>query len=490
MYAKITIGDLYTQVDAKNNVINFLRSQLRFENDINLRRYSKFNVPKWNYLIRKDGLVHTGLADDVVRLLKVNDIKYQIDDQRTVTTMPKEKEIIRGLETFALTPRPYQYEAIFKGLENPRAMFDWATGSGKTILMSALAHVWDKNTLVVCDSKDLAFQLQDDFEEFTGRQIGLIGAGYFNPQQITVGLVSTLTNKRSGRNKKKKIAKFLGSVEYLMFDEVHHSQSKTWRKVARMCKNASIRHGFSGTCFTAEVLLEDGSRSATKDILLKAYTGPVVSSVKTASLVEKGYLSRPKIKFYDNPIYFDGNCLTHAEEYNRIIVEDPERNQLIAETIKHAYGSGEQAICFVDRIQHGHEIVSILENKMGVKTQDIGYVTGSTTSRTERKELIRDFKEKDLPIIIGTVLGEGLNFFARVGINAAGGRSKKNTIQRIGRVLRKDKDPETGDVDTSIDRVVYYYEFADRGHPWFEKHGRERRKVYHEEGHDVEMLEV
>lgn len=487
---EIKMGDLYCTLETKDkNLINRVRNNLKYENDIFARQRSMY-VQKYSYLMDKRGKFYTGLIDNVTRMLRALDVAYTIEDNRTSAGTPSEEEMVRRLKRLNVTPREYQWDCIFKGLEYTRAMFDLCTGSGKTIVMASLALAWGKKTLIVCNSTDLAQQLQEDFAAITGERVGLIGAGVFDPQYITVGMVSTLRNKKASKAKKQKIKEYCESVEYMMYDEVHHSQAKTWRDVAKMCKNASIRQGFSGTCFSSEATMEDGSRVSNKDIMLNAYTGPIVAQIKTADLVALGYLSKPTVTMIRNTVHSDSAKMAHADEYERIIMDDPVRSDIAAQIAKETYDKGEQTIVFVDRIRHGEDLAAMLIEKYGVPSDDIGFVHGEGMSKFERKELIANFRMKSLPIIIGTVLGEGLNFFAKVGINLAGGRSKKNTIQRIGRVLRKEADPMTGDVDTSIVACVDYYDFCDLKHPWFKKHSAERMKTYREEGHQIRFMTV
>jgi superfamily II DNA or RNA helicase len=486
-------GNVYTHVKFEpgtgnvkaRELITLLRDNLKYENDFWSRQTNK-HVKKYTSLVTANGRFATGLVGFVTGLLKQASIPYQIVDKQTKVPMPTAEEIVQRMGSMVYTPREYQEDAIYEGLLNRHGMFDMATGAGKSIIMAGLIGIWDLKTLVVVDSVDLARQLREDMEHILDEPVGLVGSGQFRPERVTVGIVSTLT--RGGGKKAKKIKEFCAGIEHLIFDEVHHAQAATWQKVSKMCTGAPVRHGMSGTCFTSEVVLENGQRVSNRDAVLVGHTGPVVYKIRAKELIDMGYLSRPKVYMIQNTVYEDNVKLNHAEEYARIIMRDEERNRIAAEIAAETARNGGQTIVFVDRLDHGDILVELLTGEQGISEEDVAFVSGQDDKR-KRAETIAEFKGGDLPIIIGTVLGEGLNFFPTVGINLAGGQSKKNVIQKIGRVLRKPPNPRTGDVDTDVENTVTFYDFVDSGHRWFEKHGKARLDTYMEQEFEVEVVQ-
>lgn len=488
---KIEVGNLHSKIHAPRKVIDGLRRMCRYENDYMARRASNFKIPQFYYLMKTDGAFFTGLLDHVVGWLRHNSLDFEIYDYRTVQEPPPDDVILaklRGMK-FLNPPiklRDYQLDAVIGTLEQTRGLVEIATGGGKSLSMSSSILLWDKKTLVLVDSTDLAHQLREDLEFINGEFIGLMGAGEFSEGRVTIGMVQTLSNKRGSKKKKNQIAKFLQSIEHVVIDECHHAQAGTWREVLRKCKNASIVHGYTATAMTSKVVGEEDVTNL--DILLRAYIGPNICKIRTKELIEKGWLARAEIFFIRNELYFDGECLPYMEEYERIIVRDRVRNLKACKIIADAYRAGEQVIGFVTRIEHGETIAEMLEQEFDVPPEAIAYVTGESNV-SDRKGALKEFKEGQMPILLGTVLSEGLNFFCDVGINISAGDSAKNAIQRLGRVLRK-KKTETGDVDRSEDACVRFYDFTDDGHPYFFKHGRNRMDVYREEGHPVSLIDV
>jgi superfamily II DNA or RNA helicase len=487
---EIVFGDQYSQLIAPSSIVSEVRSVLRYENDVQVRRSSGWKVPQYNYLMKSDGVFFSGLFSTVVKLLKVNDIKFEIRDLRRITESPSTEDILARLKSLKYIKPPvklrdYQTDAVLKGLDKTRGIIEAATGAGKSVILAALILAWYKKTLVLVDSKDLAHQLREELGYFLDEPIGLIGSGVYDEQRVTVGMVQTLSQKR-GSHKNKKIAQFLSEIEYLCMDECHHVQSKTWRQVIKSCSSASIFHGFTATPYTSKVKCEDGS-TEDKNILLKAYIGPSITKIKTSYLIEQGWLAKPSITFINNSVYWDEQPLDYMDEYTRIIVEDEERNRIACKIIQKYYREGRQCIGFITRIDHGDIISRMLVDEFGVEPEDVAFVTGEIDSGS-RKGQLKSFKEGRLPILLGTVLNEGLNFFCDMGINISGGNSIKSTIQRLGRVLRKAKDPNTGDVNRSLVELVDYYEFCDAGHPYFQNHSENRKMIYMEEGHEVKII--
>jgi superfamily II DNA or RNA helicase len=454
---------------------------MRSENDYWARRNNP-RIPKYKYFLTNKGSFLTGFLPRVVSLLKRAEIPYKLEDNRRIKKMPDMELVKLHLDDMEIAGnklrlRDYQLESLIRGFKKTRGIYDMATGAGKTVVMAALIKSWRKNTLVVINSKDLAYQLQGELEEYMGEPVGFIGDGRWEPETFTVAIDKTLVSTRSKRKKKRNRA-YLESIEYLIFDEVHHAQSATWRSIAKMCKRASLRHGFSGTPETSEVKREDGS-VGNQDELLEGYLGPTIHRVTAKHLIDEGWLARPVIQMIENEVYFDNNPLVYVDEYMRIIAEDEWRNNAICQIAATGVRKGEQTIGFIDRVEHGETIHEMLRHDYGLSEDEVAFVHGKSYSRDDD---IEAFKQGDLPVLFGTVLSEGLNFFCDNGINCAGGKSSIDAQQRPGRILRKEKT-ETGE-------TVNYYDFIDSGHPYFSRHARKREKIYRREGHEVKSVKL
>ena len=127
----------------------------------------------------------------------------------------------------------------------------------------------------------------------------------------------------------------------------------------------------------------------------------------------------------------------------------------------------------------------MLVNKFGIDESRIEIVHGQV-DKSSTNRILTAFKNKKLSILIGTsgIVGEGLNFFCDVAINLAGGDSDIQTVQKFGRVLRKDRT-ESGDVDVNTFSKIEYYEIFDQNHKWFAAHTRSRKRMYAKMGFEI-----
>jgi len=485
----IEVNDYRSQLNGvTTKLIKILRRYLRQENDFWARKHNP-RMPKYKYFVTKKGSFLTGFLPRVVTLMKRAGVEYKIEDKRRIRKMPDMGVAKLHLDDMEIGGNPlklrdYQLESLVRGYKKTRGIFDLATGAGKTVIMAALVKTWRKKTLVVINSKDLARQLRGELEEYMDEPVGFIGDGLWQPEQFTVAIDKTLTSSK-GKKKRARIKKYLESVEYLIFDEVHHLQSNTWRSISKSCKNASLRHGFSGTPETSTIKRSDGTEG-NRDGLLEGYLGPTIHEISTKWLIDAGWLARPLIKVVRNDVYFDSNPLTYNKEYDRIIVGDEFRNRAICELTLSEFKDNGQTIGFVTRIEHGERLMDMMATDFGIPKDGMAFAHGSSYSRDED---IEAFKQGDLPILFGTVLSEGLNFHCDLGIKAGAGKSGIQTKQEIGRILRKEK-MANGEVNTDREETVTFVDFQDNGHPWFAKHARRRIRTYKAEGHELEYVDV
>jgi superfamily II DNA or RNA helicase len=471
-----------------------LMEAMSFENPYRQRQASGFKIPARTYLLSHKGVFWVGLLSDVRRFLKQRDIRYAFDDRRLKLPMPSAESVAQDLDLLPVNLRPYQIDAFHRVIAAQFGILQMATGGGKSVILSAALYALDRNTLIIVNAKDLAVQLQSEIADYLGLQkdqVGFVGDGVFSPKKWTVALVQSLTNGRLGKQKKEAVKRLMDETEILFVDEAHHVQATSYKKVIRGCKNVMKRIGFTATPMTSKqtvmkVDVETQKKKRTEEtheIVLKAHLGPLIGSVTTLDLIEMGYLSTPVVKFIKNKVFNDGVMLSFVEEFERIIVKDEARNRIICSIIKYHYDRDEQSIGFVTRIEHGEELFRMLTEDFGIPESHVAWVSGQDDSK-ERRASLTEFSGGNTPILLGTVLNEGLNFFCHAGINCSAGNSDIKAIQRLGRILRKPRT-STGDVDCGETRHVTFYDFEDKGHAWFAKHGKTRKSLLEREGHKV-----
>lgn len=494
----------------------FLTRELRYENDYRVRQQAAqargIHLPKYTYLFkikrnRNVAVIDSGLVFMVLNFLEQQGLEYIYEEapsaQYTFPTIDDAKAMVKTLGELdpPITLRSYQKRAVFASMSNKRGIFYLATGLGKTAVLASMIVLHNKRTLIMCQSVDLARQLTEEIEFYTGlSDVGFIGDGIFDPKHITVGLVQTLNpaRKMKGKGKKKKdqILEYLESVEAVFVDECHNAQAKGYSKALENMPNAVLRYGFSATPFTSMISCEPRFDKASNkfiykdqyNILLESLFGPFLLKMSTIDGVNAGYLARPEIVMVDHRIKPTSppRKSDYDYEYSRYIVENEERNDLICSILKESYDAGERAVVFVIRLDHAQLIIDKLV-ALGIDPNEISYVNGQI-SKEERKAALFSFKSNDAKIIIGTVLKEGLNFQCDIGINAAAGVSDRAAIQCLGRILRKARDPILNDVNTEVEEHVRFYDFNDYGHKFFETQAIGRLEIFEQEGHNIRRV--
>lgn len=431
-----------------------------------------------------DGRVHkfrkgtkkfpTGLLPRLTKALDKEGFVYKVMDMREP---PRRSisEIADHLEYYKLNPRPYQLRGIEVGMKNHNMMFWWPTASGKTVLFGGLVLAYDLPTLILVNRTDLVEQHIKFLKRNTGMEIGGIYSGIYRPKHVTVATVQTLWAMR--KKDRKLLKKFLSTIEYVLVDEAHHGEAKTFRKPVEDCVNASVRHGFSGTPYS---LTSD-------DIELESVTGPVLSKVTMSYLIKRGYLSIPVITIHEFKDNIEVNSMHWNTVYRQGIVENSFRNKIGCVITEDRYNNDMQILITVRSKKHGFIINEMLTKRFGINNKEIVYLSGSDPQHV-RDAVKKKFIDRDVRIIIVTsIWNEGIdvpNANALIKLDGGGGntvrdnRGVRTTIQQVGRVLRKEKENENRDVNVSIKQYSFVDDIYDTCHNWLEKHSRNRVNTY------------
>lgn len=421
--------------------------------------------PQRVYLFRKQTQrFPSGLLKRVKKAIRRMGYKTRTIDYRESVKI-NDKKILATVNDLSIEPRWYQADSLIEGVRYPYGLFWHPTGSGKAILLSMLLNVYNCRSLILIHRKELLYQLIETISNVTGKKVGIIGDGHWEPRKWTVAIINSLYS----RDNEQEADRLLNSIEYLCVDEVQHQASKTYIKISKKCKNTKARHGFSGTCF----------RTDNADLLLLAHTGDVISHYTTSFMIEDGWLSRPHIYSSEVNVKSIDNWSTWFKIEEELIVNNKERNLGGCQFIYDMAGVGKQVLVMVRRIIHGMILKEMLINEFGIESRDIRYMSGDKLTETRRRALL-DYKYGTFPILIGTsIYDEGIDLPAiGAGVNMGGGDSNIKTTQKLGRILRKKVPEGEIDVDPNEEQVVYYYDPVDKGHRFIKKHSKHRQEVY------------
>lgn len=407
-------------------------------------------------------------------------------DKRTYTDVSFHIPKLQGLNL-----RMYQKEAILWAFEHRNCIIQAATNSGKSAIIAGLLQLLrHERALILVHRVELLRQLRKMIMGWTGYNVGFVTAEEVElDEHINIAMVMTLLSRIATDATIKDM--FLKS-RVLITDEVHHSRSDTYAAVLQRSK-AIYRFGFSGTVPDEDTY--DGW-------LCRQYIGDVVFNVTNKELIEQGISAEPKIVMigFQHSVDYQGvvadirrenaekniKYRTPWEErqavykavFQRVlrehIVLNAARNQLIVDVVCREL-RGRQTLIVVDYLEHGrllYDMIVAYEKK-----DTASYIYGQSKSR---KGDLLAFRDAEIRVLISTsIVDEGIDISMIQTLVLAGGRkSKRQILQRVGRGLRRKPG----------ENVVYVIDFFDYDKKYLEKHSKERLKIYHREGFDVQVL--
>lgn len=399
----------------------------------------------------------TGLLFIIIEYLKENNFEYEIIDERIRPEWPeimpnKIDNILNGI-----TLRDYQQHAILDAIEAERGIIEASTGSGKSEIAIGITKLIGLPTIFMVHTKDLLYQTQERFQKrLATTQIGIVGDEQFLPHNITIATVQTLGLKL--KNEPAETKKFLNSFDILFQDECHHSSAMQHYTLGMYCHRAYYRWGLSATALRRDVL---------SNMKAMAVTGDTIYTKPTKNLQEEGYLSGIKIEMMNNDENIMGN--KWQQIYEDGIVRSLERNSKIVALANNHFKTGKRVMILVRQIAHGEVLQNMLVNKM--HTPAI-FLHGKHEA-WEREQIKDKFNRAgNFVLIASNIFSEGIDIpEIQVLIIASGGKSEWETIQKVGRGLRKKK---TG-------KPLLLIDFKDSS-KFLKEHSEERFEIYRKEG--------
>jgi superfamily II DNA or RNA helicase len=260
---------------------------------------------------------------------------------------------------------------------------------------------------------------------------------------------------------------FLDSIAVMIVDEAHHSKSDSWYNNLMTCEKALYRIALTGSIDKTDELLW---------MRLQALFGDIISRTTNKELIEKGHSAKPTINIIPvaNPTNID-KIDDYREAYDKGITNNDFRNKLIAKLTEKWYNDDKGVLIIVNYIEHGET----LSEKLKDLNVEHYFLHGEVDSDTRRDKL-NDMRSGKLKVMIATsLIDEGVDISGiRALILGAGGKSLRQTLQRIGRALRKKKEDNTTQV----------FDFNDMTNRFLFKHSNERRKIYEEEEFEINDL--
>ncbi len=440
---------------------------------------SKFIEKKWDgkkhLLNRRNQTFPTGLWPRVRKVLKLHETEYELSRGQLKYERGK-GQLVAGPPKVNL--RPYQQQALEAALKSKRGIIQIATGGGKTLLAAHLLREVGVPAFFFVHTRDLLYQSAEVFRRELGMDVGILGDGQASLRPLTVATIQTAVRvfemTKPAKPAKKKIDPLEeetaadGSVEreeqyfdldeatreqfreaietvgMVIFDECHHVPADTFYKIAMKTTQAVWRFGLSATPW----------RDDHHDLLLEAALGPKISVIKCSDLIDQGFLVAPEILVVKAPRP-QGNTrgMRYAECYQFAIVENQDRNRMIAAQAADWAAQGLSVLILVAHVAHGQALKKYLP--------EANFAYGLLDT-AERQRYLRELEQKLQPILIATTLAdEGLDVPSLGAvILAGGGKSETRAYQRIGRALRPAAGKQSAFVLDFLDQVPYLREHS------------------------------
>ena len=311
------------------------------------------------------------------------------------------------------------------------------TGSGKSIIMGAIAKQFNKKTLIIAHREELITQNVDKIRRYWAKaDIGIVKAEKNElDHQIIVASVQTCNQPERLKQLKKR------SFGVLMIDECHHANCSSYLNIIKELgfgeKKKKLLIGVTATP-------SRNDKKALSDIFKE-----VAYSVSIDTLIKTGYLVPVFARRILTDLRLKGVKTVMGDfavgELSEA-VNIPARNAFIVSKFKE-HATGRKTIAFCVDVKHCHDLTEEF-NKQGIVAAAIW---GSMDSKLRAERLI-DFKNGLIQVLTSCgVLTEGYDEPTISCIISA--RPTKSQIlysQQIGRGLRIDPNPNTTKKDCLV----------------------------------------
>jgi superfamily II DNA or RNA helicase len=380
---------------------------------------------------------------DIITYLQNSSIQYD-DNVMELIPLPNLR-----IENINLSLRPYQKKAIENWIKaGKKGCIILPTGSGKTIIAIKLIEIINSSTLIVVPTLDLMEQWTKFLSKyFQKMEIGNIGRGIFNITGITVSTYDSAYIRSS----------FIGNkFAFVIFDELHHLAAPGYRTIAEQFASP-YRLGLTATYEREDNLHLDFPRLI-GGIVYQSSVNELARDKHLASFtIEKRYvklLPEEEIEYQKNYDQYLSYLHKLGLRYDQIALQklimisgknQYARNALLArnKALDIALNSQSKIIelrKILSENPNRKTIIFTQHNKLVYLISNnflIPFITHKS-SKQEREDALNGFRDGRYRVLVTSkVLDEGVDVpDAELGIIVSGTGSKREFIQRLGRLLR------------------------------------------------------
>ncbi len=375
-----------------------------------------------------------GLLPRVKKFLNSRGYRVRVKDERRVRGV---KLNSTWNEEYSL--RKYQERAVRKALKEKMGVLALPVGSGKTVVGLRIIHEIDLSALIVVHTKELLYQWVDKVHEVLGIEPGIVGDNRWEEGRITVAMIQTLLSRGAD--------KLQNEYAVLMFDECHRTSAAEKFYQLGLSLPQVYRFGLSATPWR---------RVRGEEIKIEAVVGPVIYEVRAEDLIKEKFLANPRFEVITYESGMPSFSERYKELYEDLVMNNDERNLAVVEKAVELARKGHRVLIDVKRIEHGKILKRMLEER-GISAEFL------SSKSQNRWEILEAFRNGEIPVLISTLLKEGVDIpEISAIILAGGGKSDIMTIQTIGRALRPKKGMKAVIVDVQDDDPLLFTHFIER----------------------------
>ncbi|MGC9111904.1 DEAD/DEAH box helicase [Acidilobus sp.] len=342
--------------------------------------------------------------------------------------------------------RPYQQEALDAwSKNNNRGVIVLPTGAGKTVVAIAAIAAANVKTLIVAYTKEHVKQWSDAIRRFTDAG-GLLGAFYGDEKSI--GDITVTTYQTAYRYVRQLSPRFA----LVIFDEAHHLPADKFKAIAEYML-APYRMGLSATAVREDNKQEEvfplvGGivyQKSASELMQEGFLAPYVIRRVTVKLapeeqklydeLRKRYASFAMGRTFQEVLEAAKKgeqnaiqALRIRAQMQSIVQESRSKLDKVVDIAKQELNKGSKIIIFTQYKKQAEE----LAQRLGALLIHGGL------EREARDRALDEFKRLKSGVLVVTTVGdEGLDIpDANVGILVSGTGSRRQFIQRLGRLLR------------------------------------------------------
>ncbi len=391
-----------------------------------------------HHVMSSSGKFPAGLFNRVIRFYGEYGISPRVIDKR-VFSKSSSIDILPRLKQMGKVPRDYQIKTGDLALENDRGIMRLATGSGKTICAALMTAKVNLPTIVYVIGKDLLYQFQELFQDIFQKPIGIIGDGQCEIHDINIATVcsvgrafgikeavtidddETLSEAELEPEKAKLIRSMVVNSKLHIFDECHLCSAPVIRIIG---DNITGERVFG---MSASPWRDDGS-----DLLIEAMLGDRLIDLSAKYMIERGYLTKPVIRFLSVPKNRFPKKTKYQTVYKHYIVENDQRNNMVCTAATKLTEQNFLTLVLFNSINHGEILYDLISKNISCE------LLSGKDSKKQRESVKNKLYSGEIKCIIASKIfdiGVDIPILSAL-INAAGGKSSVRTLQRVGRVIR------------------------------------------------------